>query len=241
MEGVSSSGVIITVKGVKQVLDSLQIPQNFNVNMAKHIQRQLLQETYNQVIKEANKQLHSTKAIYKQGLSVSSNSVDLDGTLPNMIEDGSSAWDMKTYFQNSSKAKISKHGGWYLTIPFRIHAPTAGNNVTKMSWEIYRAVSAGRKYNPGVASNRPAFRDPQTGTNYPAYQHKSPILAGINKFTNPSTGMNTFKTFRRVSNKSNPNSWIHRGFIAKKLFDRAWANVDLIGIINKSFDELVDY
>ena len=228
-----SIGLQIKVGDVRAVLNYYEIPAGFRNRMAKQIQQSLLQEMYSQVTRIARQELHTTRATYIDAVSVTKNAVELDGFLPNAIEDGAGAFDLKQAFANSNKKKLKKNGsGWYLTIPFRIMTPTAPDSKSTMSWEIYRAVLRGQKYNPGVAGSRPAFTDVTTGINYPEYQHKSPILAGIRGRGIPGTDLHSYNTFRRVSDKSDPNSWIHKGFIAKHIFEQAWQQVDVEGIIN---------
>lgn len=79
---------------------------------------------YNQIRKEANKSLKSTRQIYKRNINSPvmgrlSGTITLTGKLPNMLEQGASAFDMKEGFSRSQKVKKKKGGGWYLTIPFR--------------------------------------------------------------------------------------------------------------------------
>lgn len=228
----------IRVGDVRGVLKEYEVPPSWRENMARQIQRQLLRATYQKIVKIAKTELNTTQADYLDSLSMSSNAIDLDGWMANAVEEGKSAYDLKQGFKHSPKAKPSKSGGWYLTIPFRIMTPTAPESPSTMTWEIYRAVLHNQPYNAGMRSNRPAFRDPGTGRVFDMYEHKSPILAGIRKTLVAGTSLHTYGTFRRVSNKSNPMSWIHKGFKAKHIIDRAWAEVDVEAIFEQNVNEL---
>ena len=129
----------------------------------------------------------------------------LTGILPNMIEQGASAFDMKEGFKKSSKVKftipvykttksgqvmVHKGGLWYLTIPFRIGVPgTLGQAgfSSVMPQEVYNAMRAsGGTLNEGdVPSPYDAHRQraaiAQTNDNpyYAAYTHKNSIFAGL--------------------------------------------------------------
>lgn len=228
----------IKVKDALGVLKDYELPPGTRRNMAKTIQQRLLAETYDKIVVLSNRGLNSTKKQYIDGLKVTSNSIELNGWLPNAIEDGISGFDMKQNFARSSKRKETASGGWYLTIPFRVYTPGGNTYRNQMSWKIYRAVRAGRKYNAGSAGSRGAFSDRATGKVFEMYQHKSPILEGITQNTNKETGRSTYSTFRRVSSNSDPSSWIHTGILKHNFFDKAWAEVDLEEVINQSLSEI---
>ena len=58
------------------------------------------------------------------------------------------------------------------------------------------------------------------GVSYNSYQHKSGILnkALVNSKNRRSMGVTSFRT---VSNKSDPNSWIHKGYKKHNFFKKA--------------------
>ena len=230
----NSGGIIIKTVDVQEILNDFKIPNAMKFVIANDIKSQILQQMHKEVSRLANKELHSTRELYLSSISVDDDGLELIGEIPNAIEGGAPAFDMKQGFEMSSKRKLSKSGGWYLTVPFRIYAPTASNRVTHMTWAIYRAVNSDRAYDAGRPQSRPAFKDVFTGATYPSYNHKSSILSGINKMTNPTTNMNTYHTFRRVSDKSSPNSWVHKGFRPHRFFDRAWASLPIDKIFNRT-------
>lgn len=228
------SGIVIRKNDVRSVLRDFQIPNGLRRQIAKEIQQELLKETYNQIIDEASRSLSSSKNQYINGLELTENSIHLNGWLPNAVEDGMSPLDLKQGFESSPNVKRTNNGGWYLTVPFRIFTPNAPIYRTRMTWQVYRAIRAGRKYNPGRVGERPAFYDPTKKSTIQSYQHKSPIMSGIRQ-TKTSLGVR-YNTFRRVSNNSDPLSWIHKGIQARHLFEKAWQKVDVRSI----FEEVID-
>jgi hypothetical protein len=133
---------------ISSLLDSVNISREQAKSIGQGAVVLALHSTYEQIRKEANDSLKSTRSIYKaninrpeiQGLK---GSIELTGKLPNMIEQGASAFDMKEGFKKSSKAKNSGNG-WYLTIPYRHGSPNAlGENqafASVMPTEIYDAM-----------------------------------------------------------------------------------------------------
>lgn len=170
----------------------------------------------------AQQRLTTTRADYLLGLNAD-NSLEfpdsftgvltLRGKWPNMLETGFSPFDQKTGFQRSSHIKAKKNGGWYMTIPFRHRTPdTAGSSVggSSMPDDIYsqaRALRGGEKLT-GTEKNYPAR------TSWNGYQHKSGIYENIKKVTKTydKATQNQYYSFRRVSDKSDPQSWWHPGF-----------------------------
>jgi hypothetical protein len=87
--------------------------------------------------KQASRNLKGSRQQYLQSLSIQEEgrlkaSVVLMGKLPNMIENGAGAFDMKPGFMGSAKVKRvirmvngKPVPGWYLTIPFRHAVPTS--------------------------------------------------------------------------------------------------------------------
>lgn len=229
----------IRVKDTATVLAGYRLPRNIKNSMAKALQQRILAETYTRIVGHANRSLNTSKKAYIDGLRMYRYKIELEGWLPNAIENGIGPFDIKQGFSTSNKRKLKKKtGGWYLTIPMRVFTPGRGNYNNSMSWQIYRAVRAGKKYNPGSPTERSAFGDAATGKIFEMYQHKAPILQGIQENKNQSTGRSTYNTFRRVSDKSDSNSWIHTGILAHNLFDKAWADVDVDEIIDETLGNL---
>lgn len=87
---------------------------------------------------------------------------------------------------------------------------------------------------------RRAFSSRETGVSYEEYKHKSSIYEGIYKIskTYEKATQSTYISFRRVSDKSDPASWVHSGIDARKFFDEAIENIDLD---TKMEETLVNY
>jgi len=157
-----------------------------------------------------------------------------------MIEEGAGPFDQKEGFKKSSKKHIKKDGGWYLTIPFSVGNPSS--QVTSgfssiMPKEIYNVV---KKQNISSTTNRSAgllntdlpaqFQVPNKraaiiipeSQSFKEYQHKSSIYKGLFKQKDAITGQSNYGSFRRVSDKSDEDSWIHKGFSAAGLAEKAF-------------------
>ena len=73
-----------------------------------------------------------------------------------------------------------------------------------------------------IARARPAVSAIQESQTFLEYKHKSSIFTGITKQTDDVTGQSTYISFRRVSDNSDDNSWIHRGLNAYQLAEKAF-------------------
>jgi len=205
---------------------------------------------------KALQSLSSTRSRYVANLKVVdegrlSGAVILDYSkdkLVKMLEEGASAFDMKEYFKKSDKAKQKKNGsGWYLTVPFSIGTPGSlqENFTTVMPQQIYSIVKK-QDVDPislrskGVSKgeipselNQKRVRPGFTAISLPKsklfeeYQHKNSIYEGISKQTSPITGQTTYSSFRRVSDKSDSNSWTHPGIDAGNFAEKAFEQFEM--------------
>lgn len=171
--------------------------------------------------------------------------------LVRMIEEGASAFDMKIGFEQSSKKHTKANGGWYLTIPFREASADAigeadifsGSKLPEEVYEVVKEKSADIPTSSGAFKSKgltlteipEKFRIPQTraavtsiitNERYEEYKNKTSIYAGISKVQDPITGQSSYQSFRRVSDKSDANSWIFPGIEAKHLTDRAMTDLE---------------
>lgn len=191
----------------------------------------------------------------------------LTGVLPNMLEQGATPFDIKQGFKKSPKARhtiakynkkgqvISPGGQWYLTVPFRIGVPgTLGQAgfSGEMPTEIYdimkkraTGVSLDRSEIPSpydVPRSRAAIAATPTTPYYAKYVHKSSIYEGLTKRTAQygKTTQNTYGTFRRASENSDPLSWIHKGLVARNLAERAVQITDVDTIVENEVTDFLD-
>lgn len=191
---------------------------------------------------EANRTLKSSRAEYISNINVvdegfAKGAVVLTGWLPNAVESGIPSFDEKSGFFNSPKAKISKEGHKYLTIPFAAGVPgsLAENfNGGIMPQEVHDIVSERNEDEPLQKydlKNLPAkMREPQKKTiklpeskSFKEYQHKHSIYEGLTKKKDNRTGQNSYVSFRRVSENtaSYEYNFIHPGITAYNLCDKA--------------------
>lgn len=182
----------------------------------------------------------------------------LTGVLPNMIEQGASAFDIKEGFKKSSKVKytipvynkkgqqVHKGGDWFLTIPFRIGVPgTLGQAgfTGEMPDEVYQLMKKkAAKQALGASEIPDPYQTPRSRASieatpqnpyYAQYVHKNSIYEGLTKKTAQygKTTQNTYGTFRRAGANSDPLSWIHKGIKAYRLADEAVKITDVDTIV----------
>lgn len=123
------------------------------------------------------------------------------------LDKGIPPYDMKPGFRRN--ATPSKSGGWYTNVPFRHMTPPVGGK-NSLSWHVYNQV---RKM-----STRQRYQDNSpVGVSHTGYVHKASKLQGLKRVV-ASYGSNYY-TFRRVSNNSDPASWIHPGRPGINIFD----------------------
>lgn len=221
----------------------------------------------------AKHELKATAAEYAQNIiSVDkgrfAKTVLLTGVLPNMLEEGASAFDLKEGFKKSSKVRytlpvykqtkngqVQVGGGeWYLTIPFRIGTPgTLGQAgfSSVMPDEVYNAMKQSLGNTLQVEEIPTPYDQRKTRGVIPAgdknpyygsYTHKTSIYAGMSRRTAQygKTTQNTYGTFRRAGENSDPLSWIHKGLDARNFSKRAKDSVtnDLETIVG---NEIIDF
>ena len=217
----------------------------------------------------AKQALKSTRQIYRSSIVVGEEGpftgyVMLVNSLPNMIESGASPFDMKIGFSQSSKRKSSKGGGWYLTIPFRMASPgSLGESEafsSVMPQSVYNAVKSNQSQQTAMGgtvqqgrglspSQIPAeFQIPKSRAMiqtqdrvFEEYKHKHSIYEGLRKgsktYENATQGQ--YGTFRRVSSRSDANSWIHKGLAAQNLAERAMAMTNVPYEVDRTVDNFL--
>ena len=211
----------------------------------------------------AKRELKSTVPEYTQHLlkvdkGRFAKQIVLTGALPNMLEQGAPAFDIKEGFKKSQKVKytipvynkhgkqVHKGGDWYLTIPFRIGTPgTLGQAgfTGEMPSAIHKIMKQ-RGAGPGlpkaeipspydVPKSRDAILNEMGQVIYAAYQHKNSIYEGLTQRVAQyeKTTQNTYGTFRRAGANSDPLSWIHKGFKPLHLADKAVEKTDVETIV----------
>lgn len=212
-----------------------------------------------------NSGLRQTRKLYKKAMYVdrlAPMTVEFglqpgDDGLALALEEGREPWDEKPFFRASRKRKTKLGGGWYLTIPFR-HA-TAGAVAESMSFksvlpqEVYDIAknNGGR----GVRLNQLPSQYQQLGVRgeirtaagaiLPEYTHKSPRYQGLVRIEISSTskeaerGRGGYFTFRRVSDRSDPNSWINPGLTPRKFMDKALVAAEIDRVADMAIDNFL--
>ena len=160
-----------------------------------------------------------------------------------MIEEGVGQFDMKEGFNQSFKKKPKKNGGWYLTIPFRHATPEAVAEAsifnTRMPIEVYKIA----KTSPTpltLGQLPPQYQRKQTSE--VGYIHKAAIYEGLGRYNISSTNKENrggYYTFRRVSDTSEENSWIHTGISAYNLMDKALNDTRIDFVTDKAIDDFL--
>lgn len=182
----------------------------------------------------SGRELHKTRFEYQRSISMYNDGVgvavvELNGVLPNMIENGASAFDQKRGFEKSNKKKQKVGGGWYLTIPFSHATPgttgdfsTLGDDMPETVYEQAISLSAnqGLKDDGDLPRLDPRKSVAAEGKIFDAYMRKHSPYEGMRKVTKKNHS--SYVTFRRVSDSSDDNAWIHSGFEARKFFERAY-------------------
>ena len=201
--------------------------------------------------KNIDDSLHSTRQSYKNAIYVEQPddySLIL-GMSPQkdklglMLEEGATSFDIKAGLEKSAKKHMKKDGGWYITIPFRwATAEAIGESsifANKMPAAIYQLVKTSSR--PLSVGELPKGFD-IIKTNSVGYEHKSSIYAGIGKTDISSTTKEKrggYWSFRRVSDNSDPNSWIHPGFPPLKLMEKTLNELQFDAIVDRAIDDFL--
>ena len=181
--------------------------------------------------------------------------------LVKMLEEGASAFDIKNGLLNSQKVKIGKNGGRYITVPMRWGTPGISGDSGLFTGELPQAVynvlknkestipvSGGGMRTPGLASgdipkpfnailSRPDIKDSSGKILFNEYKHKTSLYQGITKTTDPVTGQNKYNSFRRVSDNSDKDAFVHPGIQAYGLIQKALNNFDQQKVVSSSLDD----
>lgn len=178
--------------------------------------------------------------------------VGLSGWLPNAVEKGLQPFDMKEGFSKSDKRKPAyrknRRTGWYLTIPFRIGIPsTIGDSSifsNIMPEKVYEVAKEKLKTNSDrlretdlppefqIKGVRSEVTNNITNQVFPSYTHKSSIYEGMQR--SPKEFHSQYVTFRRVSDLSDPNSWIHSGIVAHNLMEKTLNSFPIGDIVSNT-------
>ena len=243
---------------VDEIIQEFNLPENTADFIVNEVVEKITNALFYNWQNAAKRSLKSTRNDYINGLVITqptkfSRAITLKGKFNNMLEKGVAPYDMKFVFVNSSKIKFNKKGGWYLTIPFRIGAPDSLGENSAFTSVMPKEVHDIAKLLPAkkglvkamipspydVPTSRAAIVTPTS--NFPIYQHKSSIYEGMTKQVGAygKTTQNSYKSFRRVGENSDPNSWISKGIKAYNLLDEAIKRTDVTTIAENRVDEIL--
>jgi len=238
---------------LSETIDEFSLSKNEVDSLSKYVLSRVVEDFKSEWERLIGENLHQTKGEYMKAIfeeypddhSVILGLTPRESRLALMIEDGSSSFDMKEGFKSSDKAKNKGTNRWYLTIPFRMATSEAVAESAifsqKMPKQIEKVVKKLDKP-MGLADIPKEFRG--LGSNPTTkYEHKFNIYEGLQRKDISSTNKEKrggYFTFRRVSENSDADSWVHKGFEAKKLMDRAMNAIDIGNIVDKATDEFLN-
>jgi hypothetical protein len=200
--------------------------------------------------------LHSTRSEYRRAIfteqpddySMVFGMTPTKSKLAMMLEEGASEFDIKAGMEKSSKrhwySSLKDHQEhWYITIPFR-HATSEAVAESmifsnQMPQEIEQLIkTTGR---PLKLSDLPSqYRDVRTSR--VGYVHRAAIYEGLHRTDISSTEKENrggYFTFRRISDKSEANSWQHPGFEPLKLMEKALSELRFDYIVDQQIDQFL--
>lgn len=232
-------------------------------NLAEAVVKTVTKVVHTAWRNQAKQNLRSTREQYMNSIFVSdegrfTNVLTLVGMLPNMLESGMSAFDMKRGFEMSNKKVITRNKdgalGWYLTIPFTWAQPGSLGESQKFTGvlpsDVAKVLNKKQSVQPGSSlslSDIPEeFRIPQKRSEVsllndqimPEYTNKSSLFEGLTKVT--EKGSSQVMSFRRVSNNSDDNSWIHTGIKAYNLAEKAVEDAKIPEVVGDVIDAFLD-
>lgn len=199
--------------------------------------------------------LKGTRGAYKVGMGYvrpDDNSVLFvmdgkgEGKLGLMIESGSSPFDQKEGFEKSSKKKEKKDGGWYLTIPMRIATSEAIGESKIFSGKMDKTIQKlVKKEKVLTTKNIPKELQIKGVRNeivtpektYPEYKHKSFQFEGLRYKQKSKHGQ--YQLFRRVSDNSDDNAWIHPGFQPRNFMEQTMQDIQIDKIYDQTREQFL--
>lgn len=242
------------------IVDRFDLSQDDINDLLDYTVKEVTARFAHELENEAYRTLKSGRSEYISNINVvdegfAAGSVVITGFLPNAMEKGMAPYDMKPGFLNGPNAKDGVNGK-YNTIPFSFGTPGAKEeNFTGgiMPQEVYdiakdKPIIKGETHSAGITKEELPlkFQEPQVKTiqlpkskSFAEYQHKNSIYEGIRKEKDNVTGQNRYQSFRRVSENSDPNSFIHPGFEAVNLVDKTLAEFDVPAEIGKILDKFL--
>jgi len=186
----------------------------------------------------AHQALNTTAPDYVRGLQQpdsldvtdSAVTVVLVGALPQALEKGFNAFDLKAKLLQHAK-HFSKSGSPYVDVPFRHGTRQDATRLQAMPPAVMAAMrKVVKETAPGeqarlrmVTPGREFTRNLRFGDRMipTRVQHKRGLYDDMIRMVSPATpNSGQYRTIRRISEKSDPTSWWHPGFRGVHLFDK---------------------
>jgi hypothetical protein len=195
--------------------------------------------------------LHQTKTNYKNAIYIEQpddyslilGMSPRKDKLALMLEEGATSFDIKAGMEKSAKKHMKKDGGWYITVPFRWATSEAIAESSIFASKMPKAIEKLVKMSssPIKQSNLPKGFD-VIRTSSVGYIHQSSIYAGIGRSDISSTNKEKrggYWSFRRISDTSADNSWVHPGFPPLKLMEKTLNELQIDAIVDRAVDEFL--
>lgn len=185
-------------------------PDNFD-SMVDEVVEQTAEIARDEWIRLARENLKTTQETYIENISpidrpsITEAVITLTGDLPNMLEQGAQPFDMKPDLLKN--AKIGKKGGRYQDIPFKKGSPSQ-SKIAALPKDVFKKANnmkMGERY-----SDKNRLKNWNMGRPG-GYEHKTGIYDDMHRSRTKGQGLNEFRSFRRVSDNSDPASWIYPG------------------------------
>lgn len=240
--------ILIDLSGV---IEDFILTEDETKSLSRYVLANISDEYMRYWEKNIDTNLRSTRSEYKQGVfteqpdnfSIIFGMTPRQSKLGMMLEEGASAYDIKEGMASSQKKKPKKGGGWYITVPFR-HATSEAlaESMTfsgKMPKEIEKLVKVTEK--PlNLADLPPQYQERKTS--WVGYKHKAAIYEGLHRRDISATDKEKrggYYTFRRISDKSEENSWAHPGFEPLKLMEKSLSELPIDQVVDRSVDKFL--
>lgn len=214
---------------VQDFVDVFELNAYKERKLGKIVSKAVTTALFEEVKKVADERLHTTKAIYLKGLRLLRDGdeyvLELNGKLANGVESGFNAFDIKLGFERSRKATRTALGGWYLTIPLPVNEEYEKRfeNAPDIPEDVYKLINgAEEKAITDVSDSLFSGAEDILSSTFDQFLSSQNVsnLVATNK-------EKTDIKFIRVSNNSDPLSWLHPGVEARNLFDVAENRLDV--------------
>jgi len=242
------SPILIDLSGV---IDEFILTEQETKDLSRYVLSNISDEYMRHWENNIDNSLKSTRSEYKRAIftdqpddySMVFGMTPTKSKLGMMLEEGASDFDIKEGFKKSSKKKQKKDGGWYLTVPFR-HATSeavAESAIfsSKMPKEIEKLVKTIDR--PLKLTDLPeGYRERRVSR--AGYSHKAAIYEGLHRrdiSSSEKENRGGYFTFRRVSDKSESNSWKHPGFEPLNLMEKSLIDTPIDRIVDRSIDQFL--